>query len=242
MKCLFNQSSATIEKFLLPENRGVSWTVSEGERFYVVSDEHLYVKGFADGSVERQARRAQVSRKPNTSEALLWTRSKSILKRVDAKSKLTPWKLLWQKVDPNLRSYSSIVSCNFSQKAYGIDSAGVGNFLSVSFDSQSGRISSLTHSRNWKYDKPNVKIKSDRAIAVAESIGRNRFKASVNFKSINYTYLMPMSRSGDKISNKFRKERRLRVGYVVAFDVGEVYLDAETGKSLGEKHTRKQPK
>lgn len=235
IKVPFSKGNAKIEKLQLPRNRGVSWTVTDGERYYVVDDDGRYVKGFSDGSVERAARSIPAVQKPVIAESVLWKKSESILFSLDKGSKLSRWKYITGR--SSRLGFPTLATCNFSQKAFGIDSAGVGNFLSISWDSRNGRIASLTSSTGWKYDKPRVAVDRDTASVLAGRIAQRQLGAKTQAKSIQYQFLMPIQNFGS-MGNKFRREKRIRAGYVVKFSGFDVFLDAETGESLGGKFTR----
>ena len=234
----FNKTRAKVDKFQLPQMRGTSWTVSEGERYYVVDDRERYVKGFSDGAVERELRQAGTVQKQMMSESLLWKKSESILASLDKHSKLSRWKYVGSRA-ASKQGASPRATCNFSQKAFGIDSAGVGNFLSISWDSRNGRIASLTCSRGWKYDKPHVNVSREDARVLAGEIARKQLGIVSPAKSIRYQFLMPIEMYGSRLGNAFRKAKRIRAGYVVNFSGCDVFLDAETGESLGGKTTKK---
>ncbi len=212
------------------------WTVQDGQRLYIVDDEFGYVSTFqdADALVAARSRSSAPTRFFTTAEDG-WLRAEILLARLDSGAGLVRWRFRDSRAPLGQpRSQPGCVSFSFQAMAHGKLTGGDGNGLSMTLDEVTGRLAWFTQIKGWTYDPPDASLSEAEAKAAAFALVRLHHPGlAVEFRSARLTYVAPYDGFGATLTSPLRAAMRVRWAYFVRFDKCHLYVDAQTGESLG---------
>lgn len=232
----FTPGNASIARNVLPNGRGTSWTVSEGEKFFVVEDDFDYVSAYSNGAAEVAAKGGFGGAPFFLTDQLAWVRADAIRLALDPQTHLSRSSFTDSAASgQGSRPSRGLVGFVFTQVVSGVDTTGVGNSMSMTLDRQTGVVTSLTWSKGWRYEGQRTVTENAAKERAREILASNDPSLLSPIRSVSVQYMHVGSGFGSTTRDEARRARIARLAYVIRFDRCQVFVDAETGRSIGGK-------
>jgi hypothetical protein len=212
------------------------WLVSEGPRVYSIHKETKRVTMFADASAIGEAQSIPVgSQTPFSVDVEAWRRADVLRGQIGSSMALQKYRMKFSPPIAGIKSSSTgLVQLQYQAVAFGIETKLVGNSLSISINSRTGRFASMKLTNDWSYIPPSLQISESAAIAKAKAVVLAQYeRADVANPSVMKQYIAGSDGYGSVQGPALRIQRKCVYGYAVNFKRHYVLIDGRNGVVLG---------